>query len=391
MVTKEATFSAAGHDNIASSFVLPREIHGNQALTSRSRAIQKIAHRVPPLLNAHAPSVFPGLTTCDKVFASSWLDPSTAVLGTKDNKLLCWNVSKNQYKPIPMPDLGSPVPPDSCGIHDIDISPSKRFLATGGKSPLDTVVFSVDSLFPVCLFKGHEDWVFGAKFLEDDCLISVSRDSTVSLFKVVEGSPGGTVPIVGPTITRREHQTKVRALQYHRSKKQIATMSVDSAIKIWDRENLDVIASKSFPDLAEMVCLAIDDTNDLLAVGFQQGVCLIDMRDSSHVMTISLEEGHRGTGVRSIDFYHHLTSIGGGSGRLSFFDLRNRCFVEMNDEKHYMTATEGWVDRSESPTILPDTVHHAIYTHKFDPLGDRLLVAGGPIMLGVKGCYASLW
>lgn len=78
----------------------------------------------------------------------SWLDPATVALGTKDNKVFryffwcsqisnlgmqffTWNVSTNTYKPIPIPDIGSPVPMDSCGIHDIDISPSSTLIASG--------------------------------------------------------------------------------------------------------------------------------------------------------------------------------------------------------------------------------------------------------------------
>ena len=57
------------------------------------------------------------------------------------------------------------------------------------------------------------------------------------------------------------------------------------------------------------------------------------MRDVSRAMTIPGVDG--GWGVRSINFYHHLASIGGGSGRLSFFDLRNSSFLGILNYQKY--------------------------------------------------------
>jgi len=375
------------HENLA-SFVVSREIHGHHTLGSQSRALREIVDRLPPLLNSKNPVPFSGLKTSDKIFASCWLDSSTVALGTKDNKFFVWNVLNNSHKSIPIPELGSPVPADACGIHDIDVSPDKSRVVTGGRSPNDMAVFSTETMSPLCILQGHKDWIFASKFVDNEYLVSASRDTTVSLWRVQDqGDPA----LITPLLTRREHSAKVRALEYHRSKKQVATLSVDGIIKIWDRSNMDVIASKVFPDLTETICMAVDETYDLLAIGHQLGVCMIDMREATKVMDIP--SNNRNWGVRSVGFFHHLVTIGGGYGRLAFYDLRNKSFLYMPPfRRDYAKTGEGWVDAAES--LLHPSIHdvrHAIYTHKFDPLGSHLLVAGGPIMLGMKGCYAALW
>lgn len=36
-------------------------------------------------------------------------------------------------------------------------------------------------------------------------------------------------------------------------------------------------------------------------------------------------------------------------------------------------------------------VRHAVYTHAYDFSGTRLLIGGGPLAFGLKGCYVGLW
>lgn len=36
-------------------------------------------------------------------------------------------------------------------------------------------------------------------------------------------------------------------------------------------------------------------------------------------------------------------------------------------------------------------VHHAVYTHAYDPSGTKLLVGGGPLPYGLKGSYLAMW
>jgi len=377
--------------DIASKFVFAREIRGKQSLGTRRKAIQGIAARSFPLLNPKKAIEFTGINHCDKIFAACWLDTNTVALGTKDNQFILWDVFTNTFKTVPIPQIGSDVPVDTCGIHDVDVNRSQSLLATGGHSPLDILIYARDTMSPTCLLKGHHDWVFGSKFLDDNYLVSASRDSTVSLWKVMHETPdhSSPIPILEPVLTRKEHNTKVRAIGYHHSKKQIATVSSDSVVKIWDRANMDVVASMDFPQTPEMTCMAVDQTYDFLVVGYQQGVCVLDMRGPTCAMKIDDNAGNAQWGIRSVDIFHHFISIGGGFGCLAFYDLRNKSYIEMREGKYALKTGLGWVD----PTYhFPEFEgHHAIYSNKFDPSGGRLLVSGGPIMHNAKGSYAAVW
>eukprot|EP00026_Physarum_polycephalum_P009548 Phypoly_transcript_09676.p1 GENE.Phypoly_transcript_09676~~Phypoly_transcript_09676.p1 ORF type:complete len:390 (+),score=37.57 Phypoly_transcript_09676:137-1306(+) len=377
--------------DIASYFVFAREINGKQSLGKRRKVVHEIAARSFPLLNPRKAIEFSDISRCDKIFATCWLDASTVALGTKDNKFILWNVFSNTFTTIPIPEIGSVVPQDSCGIHDIDVNLSQSLIATGGNSPLDIAIFSRDSMMPTCILKGHDDWVFGSKFVDDNILVSASRDSTVSMWRVPHETPRESepLPLLEPVITRKEHATKVRAVGYHRPKNQIATVAADSVVKIWDRANMDVVASMEFPQCLEMTCMAVDQTYDFMAVGYQTGVCVLDMRGPTVAMRIDDYAGNTQWGIRSIDIFHHFISIGGGYGHMSFFDLRNKSYIETREGKYTLKTGKGWVDAANH---FPEFEgHHAIYSNKFDPSGGRLLVAGGPIMHNAKGSYAAVW
>jgi len=377
--------------DISTNYVFAREINGKQSIGTKRKAVQEIAARSFPLLNPKRAIEFSDINHCDKIFASCWLDASTVALGTKDNKFILWNVFTNTFTTIPIPEIGSAVPPDSCGIHDVDVNLSQSLIATGGRSPLDIAIFARDSMRPTCILKGHNDWIFGLKFVDDKILVSASRDSTVSLWRVRHETPDGSapIPVLEPSITRKEHTTKVRAIGYHRAKNQIATVAADSVVKIWDRTNMDVVASMDFPQCPEMTCMAVDQTYDFMAVGYQTGVCVLDMRGPTCAMRIDDYAGNTQWGIRSIDIFHHFISIGGGFGRMSFYDLRNKSYIETREGKYTLKTGSGWVDPAYHFSEFMG--HHAIYSNKFDPSGSRLLVAGGPIMHNAKGSYAAVW
>jgi len=365
-----------------------------------SAAKEVATKRLVDTLSPSACLKFPKLEDYDKVFASCWVDSDTVLLGTKNNMLIAWDTSTNTYRPITPPSSSSAIPPDACGIHDVDVNGTKSLLVTGGQSPIDMVVFSLPSFAPVAILQGHLDWVFASKFLEDRIIVSASRDNAVCLWRIPpDGDTAMTdsdntpisnqVPVVQPLLTRKEHTKKVRALQYGKSKMQLASLSADKTVKLWDRTNMDVVATISLPEQGELVCIAMDDPCNLLAVGSQQGTILLDTRSASRVGIIpSMNED---CGIRSLNFYHYLVSIGGGMGRLSFFDLRAMCHLASGG-KPYLKAGDGWILHDAFYAALNiDTLPHAIYTHSFDPTRTKLLVAGGPLMTAMRGVYAEVW
>jgi hypothetical protein len=48
-------------------------------------------------------------------------------------------------------------------------------------------------------------------------------------------------------------------------------------------------------------------------------------------------------------------------------------------------------DNSDAPAGGPDAPRNAIYTHAYDASGKVLFTGGGPLQVGLFGCYGALW
>ena len=86
-------------------------------------------------------SVF--LPAIHQVFCSQWLSHKQVIFGTKCNKLMVVDVNTRHMDQIPsLQSSENSVPPDQeCGIHSIEINPSRTLLATGARNSNDVAVY----------------------------------------------------------------------------------------------------------------------------------------------------------------------------------------------------------------------------------------------------------
>lgn len=369
------------------------------------------------------------LGECDKVFASHWLTEELVILGTKSNELLLVDLTNDQIFHIPLlVNINSRKCQDTTGIHCIECSKYGGYLTTGGVNPNELAVYKLPELTPYCICQGHGDWIFDVAWLNESTLVSGSRDSSMALWKINSTTvpdnyqvPFGDewthgeyplaeyVPGISKdrdfSVTSSSHRvgaTKVRSLAYNDDQEVLASLHAGtcySSVHFWDSCTLIEICSLEMPYFAENVCLELQQKYNLYAVGSRSHVSFIDGRLTNQTVG-SIQSRDRDCGVRSLQFKDDMVSIGTGGGNIYFYDLRAARYLSTDgtttyrENLHCLKTSNGWVRKDTTyRDMFSSLPYHsnAVYTHLYSPSLSKMLVAGGPLPLGLYGNYLSIW
>lgn len=343
------------------------------------------------------------LGNMNKVFCSKWLSDRQVIFGTKCNKLMVYDVLTHKLDQIP--SLVSPqdtvgVEQQLCGIHSIQINPSRTLLATGARNTCDIAIYRLPTLDPVGIGQNaHKDWVFDMCWLDDEFLVSGSRDTKMALWRITSDMmeckaelPLNQISAI--SVKECRNSQKVRALAFNKSYQEIAALSLNSYIHIWSAETFKQKLSRKLPSAQETACLAIQEESGLYAVGCRSYTLLLDSRTLQGVKKVSSR--YTGCGIRSASFHGDILSVGTGLGVLMFYDLRAGKYLESS-----INSSRTVLLKTSKGTVFPDEEFHengqnlkytpAIYTHCYDSSGTRLFTAGGPLPVNLTGNYAGIW
>eukprot|EP00835_Amoeboradix_gromovi_P005985 NODE_630_length_5791_cov_0.338370.p2 type:complete len:338 gc:universal NODE_630_length_5791_cov_0.338370:1621-608(-) len=281
----------------------------------------------------------------DKIFSSVWLNERDLLIGTKCNRLLL--ISEEKVIPIPTmfptpdPDYTTHTTSYCQGIHSLVLNPSKTLMGVSGGKPYEILIMRLPELIPIAVCQGHDDLVFQLEFIDDHTLASCSRDMRVGLWELsstyYSGSTKDQLPIFRPKLIMNGHSGRVRDLAVDHFRNQVYTCSADQTCKIWDLINGEVISTFKPEFGQEMISSSI--SHNIYAVGSQTHVTVYDSRMGKIIH--SVEGKDEGWGIRSLILHNDLLTIGGGKGRISFYDFTARDYLPIADKSFHVSG-EGW-------------------------------------------------
>ncbi|XP_033749617.1 DDB1- and CUL4-associated factor 12-like [Pecten maximus] len=377
--------------------------YGNLKKKAQTVVNDYIARAVPSLL---VEKEF-DLGEINKVFSSHWLNDRQVAFGTKCNKLMVLDSMTGKLLQIPsIKSSDDSYPADSpCGIHSIALNPSGTLFATGAENTNDLAIYQLPTFDPVMVGeKGHTDWIFDISWIDDEFLVTGSRDSRLCLWRVdntedidqtsrLQSLQVPEYAIKGPeSVEYCDKANKVRALCYNDYRKELAVLSLNAYFYLWDVETFTARTYRRLFHTKENVCMCVSKERTLYAVGSQSHINLVDPRCPNTLTTIISR--YRGGGVRSVSFRDDVLTIGTGVGNILFFDTKAGKYLECGcGHPCTMTVGNGFLSRDENyrEFFMDNSYPNAIYTHQFDSTGTRLFAAGGPLPAGLWGNYAGLW
>lgn len=303
------------------------------------------------------------LGNINKVFCSQWLSNRQVVFGTKCNKLMVYDVNTRRVDAIPTlkNSRGSNGDTQS-GIHSCQINPSRTLLATGARHSADIAVYKLPTLDPLCIGENaHRDWVFDMCWLDDQFLVSGSRDTKLALWRINEDyvqvpektagegeeEPETTCPtyahISAECVKDVRSAQKIRAVCFNKEYKEIALLSLNGYMHLFNAETFSQKMSRKLPNCQENVCIACQE-NGLYAVGCRSYTLLLDPRTLQAVKKIASR--YNGCGIRSASFQQNILTIGTGLGMLMFYDVRAGKYLESSintSRTVVLKASKGYV------------------------------------------------
>ncbi|XP_067665044.1 DDB1- and CUL4-associated factor 12-like [Haliotis asinina] len=406
---KRKHFSISSEEELCQLRSLPKEAffytqrrqYGLGKHVSQGIFSDYLAEQIPCLLQEREYK----LGSINKIFAAKWLSDKQVVFGTKCNQLIVLDTASGRMTHIPKLKSSEESIPAKCpcGIHSIAINPSSTLLATGANHTNDIAVYKLPTFDPVCVGElGHKDWVFDLVWIDDEFVLSGSRDNNLALWKIDNCDddrsshvnnlfiPEYTVkhPV---TVQYCQKAEKVRALAFHKERKELAALSLNGYFHLWDIGSFTQMPSKNLPDITESVCMCVNQKKALYAVGCHSSVLLVDPRSDCSITPISK---HPGRGIRSVSFNEDILTIGTGYGMVLFYDLRACKYIQHNcGHACYLSVGSGWLKPEEDDRFFLSNpgFPNAVYTHAYDSSGTRLFAAGGPLSSVSWGNYAGLW
>ena len=137
-------------------------------------------------------------------------------------------------------------------------------------------------------------------------------------------------------------------------------------------------------DCFELITMDVKEQDNYIAVGSRNYTSIIDPRSDSDTLCINHVDIN--WGVRKVLFLDNYLIIGGGSGSVSFLDMRNPGhYHHIIYHQCNGLVRNGFLDMNEND------IPQAVYSISYNNSKTNLFVGGGPLLVGVSGYFGSVW
>lgn len=318
----------------------------------------------------------------NKVFSSKWINKDTLLFTTKDLKLYIYK----KYK-INLIDKFN-IQNNISGIKSTSFNKNNKIIAISLNNRI--LLYNCNN-YPKYMFEflhNHNDWISNISWISDYQLLSSSKDGTIKLWDINKKNN------IFPDIIKEKVDFYSRYFVENNNK--LNTLCYNGIIKEYDLKKNKLINTLK-NNKEECVVMKLNKEKNILAVGEYDVISFYDNRSNNkYIMSIpSFNEIH---GIRSLEWIdENILSVGGGSGRLSFFDNRkDNGFIKIHD-KNFYKVNPGWIKKDEIYNYLDDMSHNnyhnniSIFTHKYNHYNKKIFVAGGPTCAGVTGSFIEIF
>lgn len=338
----------------------------------------------------------------NKVLCSQWVSDRQVVFGTECNKLMIYDVVTQKLKEISLPHVkrfnlyGDIIPDWEDGIYYIEVNPSRTLLSTGSKNcASDIVIYRLPTMDLFCLgMGGHDFQVLETCWLNDEFLVSVSKDNKLALWHVNNEitDSSGTVCVIYPIEVKEcIFANEVRALAFNKVCNEIAVVTRNRILYIWSAKLFEQKVAVKLPIaycFSRKVCIAVQDNGNYV-VACDNNIHFLDARTLQKIEEIPNLLPNSFT---SVSFQGSILTLG-TVGMLKFYDVRAQKYLEFSTNAKITIAlnvSRGYViqNRRSGQYIK---YAPAVWTHCYNAVGSKLFTAGGPLHSKQYGNYAGIW
>ena len=323
-------------------------------------------------------------TLCNKIYCSHWITDDLIVYATKDKLLNLYNCrnnkttlikdyrtdeEKNNHEKIAI----------STGIKSLDYKNNKLIIAINNNIDMYNLN-QFDKFDKINTFKSHTDWISKIQWVNGGSnILTSSKDQTVKIWNGYG---------VNTNIYEYEkYDNYCRDFKFDKFNNKLYCLSSNGVVNFFDvtkRKKYYKIKLKN----QECVVSEYNYLKKLFVVGTKDSVILLDTRTKKKSLEIPNMNGN--TGTRSLGWYNdNVLSIGGGTNKLSFYDIRKNSGFIKNDNKNFYNIDKGFIKNDSTYQMVLNS-QVSIYTHTYNSNKNKIFVAGGPTMIGLFGSQMSI-